>query len=202
MQPLAVDPRILRTVLAPEIKIVPGRALMARVVVADGNGRGSLSIAGFVLDAELPRNVRTGEDLRLVVREVSPERVLLSMSDDRPAAAPQAPVPDPPPAAIAVPLPQGGTVAVAERDTQGGQAGGGGSHSVALSYAAPSLGAVDLRFTLDQGSLRLAVSVGPGPALALAQADAENLRQTLADQLGRAVSVTVTPRREPLDLYA
>jgi hypothetical protein len=39
--------------------------------------------------------------------------------------------------------------------------------------------------------------------LDLARADAERLRQALAAVIpGRAVSVTVAPRREPLDLYA
>jgi hypothetical protein len=56
---------------------------------------------------------------------------------------------------------------------------------------------------MDAGALRLAVSVAPGQPLELAQAGVESLRQTLSESLaGRAVSVTVSPRREPLDLYA
>src|ERR1700728_2182410 len=92
MQPMSVDFRVLRTLLTPEINIVPGRAMMARVVVADGSGRGSLSIAGYLLDAELPANVKTGDDLRLVVRDVNAERVLLAISDGQPAPV-QVPVP-------------------------------------------------------------------------------------------------------------
>jgi hypothetical protein len=57
MQPLAIDLQLLRSLLLPEMRIVPGRALMARVVNADGNGRGSISIAGYLLDAELPKHV-------------------------------------------------------------------------------------------------------------------------------------------------
>lgn len=207
MQPLAVSPQVLRAVLTPDIKIVPGRAVMARVVQAEGGGRGSLSIAGFLIEAELPKDVRTGQDLRLVVRDVSPERVLLSMSDDRPATAQQPDQPnpatlEPPPGAVPVPLPQGGMLTVSERDAHGGRPGEGSTHSVALRYTTPSLGAVDLHFTIDAGSLQVSVSVPPGPGLSLAQEDAEQLRQSLADELGRAVSVTVRPRREPLDLYA
>jgi hypothetical protein len=200
MQPLAVDPRVLRTLVGPDIKIVPGRAVMARVIVADGSGRGALSIAGFKLEAELPRDVRTGADLRLVVRDVSPERVLLTVSghETTPVPPPQdTALPPPPP----IPLPGGGTLQVAERDAHGASGGDSGAHSLALRYTAPTLGSVDLRFELDPSSLRLGVSVAPG-ALGLARADVDSLRQTLAEELARAVSVVVSPRREPLDIYA
>jgi hypothetical protein len=46
------------------------------------------------------------------------------------------------------------------------------------------------------------VTVAPGASLELARADADTLRQALADVLQRAVAVTVTPRRQPVDLYA
>jgi hypothetical protein len=47
------------------------------------------------------------------------------------------------------------------------------------------------------------VTLPPGQPLELAQAGAESLRQALIRSVpGRAVSVTVAPRREPLDLYA
>ncbi len=197
---MAVDLRVLRTLLAPEINIVPGRAMMARVVAADGSGRGSLSIAGFILEAELPKNVRAGEDLRLVVRDVSAERVLLSISGQHQAAAqpaPEAPIPPP----VTVPLPGGGTVHVSERDGRSPDGSSTESHTLTLRYEAPALGAVDLTFALDPGSLRLHVTV-PYGALATVAPESDSLRQSLADELQRAVSVTVTPRREPLDVYA
>lgn len=204
MQPLAIDPHVLRALLTPDIKIVPGRAMMARVVAANPGGKGALAIAGFVIDAELPKDVRTGDDLRLVVREVTPERVLLSLSDD-PRTGPQlaqTQTPQPPPGVIPVPVPHGGTLQVSERDAHGGRPGDGTTHSVALRYTTPSLGPVDLHFTIDAGALSLAVSVAPGPVLELARQDAENLRRALAEQLQRAVTVAVRPRREPLELYA
>src|ERR1700761_7599758 len=80
--PLAISPHALRVLVGPDIKIVPGRALMARVVQAQQpGGKGSLAIAGYLLDAELPENVQTGDDLRLVVKDVSAERVLLTVTD-------------------------------------------------------------------------------------------------------------------------
>jgi hypothetical protein len=166
---------------------------MARVVRADpGTGRGALSIAGAVLEAELPKQVRAGQDIRLVVREVSAERVVLSMSDDAAIAPP------PPP----VPLPGGGTVRVTERDATGQGGSQGEGHTVALRYDAPTLGAVDLRLQLDAGSLRVTATLAQGEPVTLAQAESDGLRQTLAGSTDRAVTVTVEARHEPLEVYA
>jgi hypothetical protein len=226
--PLAISPQALRVLVGPDIKIVPGRAVMARVVQAPPGQKGSLSIAGYLLDAELPEDVQAGQDLRLVVRDVNAERVLLAITDPHEAEQAQQsrpaeqrsqaqesqqaqslhdPLPDPSLAAQGgwgpVPLPGGGSVQVTERDAGGAGGGGGERQNVLLRYDAPALGAVDLRFQMDAGALRLSVSLAPGQPLELAQAGAESLRRALGASLpGRAVSVTVSPRREPLDLYA
>lgn len=223
--PLAISPQALRVLVGPDIKIVPGRAVMARVVQAPPGQKGSLSIAGYLLDAELPEDVQAGQDLRLVVKDVNAERVLLTITDPHGAEQAQqsqqsqqsqqtqqaqplhAQPADPSLAAQGgwgpIPLPGGGNVQVAERDAGGSGARQGERQNVLLRYNAPALGAVDLRFQMDAGALSLGVSLAPGESLGLAQANAENLRQALAAALpGRAVSVTVSPRREPLDLYA
>ena len=223
--PLAISPQALRVLVGPDIKIVPGRAVMARVVQAAPGQKGSLSIAGYLLEAELPEEVQAGQDLRLVVRDVSAERVLLAITDPREGEqAPQAHQPDasaeaqqsqqaqplhaqPDPSAAVtappVPLPGGGNVQVTERDAGGGGGRPGERQNVQLRYDAPALGAVDLRFQMDAGALSLSVSLAPGQPLELAQAGAESLRGALLASLpGRAVSVTISPRREPLDLYA
>lgn len=199
-----MDIRLIKAVLGTELRIAPGRALMARVMTADGLGRGSLNIAGAVIDASLPKDVQAGQELRLVVREVSPDRVELSLSGQDPSAAA---------AAEAVPLPGGGTVQVAERDA-GGSGGTGGSgggraggpsadrHSLTLRYDAPTLGAFDLRFELDPESLRLSATVGAGSPFDLALDNAGRLKDALAAGVGRPVTVDVVPRREPLDVYA
>jgi hypothetical protein len=193
MDPIAVDIRLIRAVLGAELKVVPGRGMMARVVAADGSGRGKLAIAGAVIDAELPKHVRAGAELRLTVRDVSSHQVVLGMAD--PAAG--VPVP-------AAELPGGGVLRVTEEDSsrQGPDHGPPGSRTVSLRYDTPTLGAFDLRFDLDPGSLRVNVSVAPGTPLSLAQARADQLRDALTAGVGRPASVTVTPRREPLDLYA
>lgn len=200
MDPINVDIRLIKAMLGAELRIAPGRALMARVVTADGLGRGSLNIAGAVIDAALPRDIQAGQELRLTVRNVSPERVELSLSDQNaPAEA----------AAQAVPLPGGGTVQVAERDAGGGGAGGRRSgasdadrHSLSLRYDAPTLGAVDLRFDLDPDTLRLSATLAAGASFERALDGAGELRDALSEALGRPVTVDISPRREPLDVYA
>ena len=199
MDPINVDIRLIKAVLGTELRIAPGRGLMARVVTADGLGRGSLNIAGAVIDASLPKDIQAGQELRLTVRQVSAERVELSLSDQAGAAA--AP-------ADAVPLPGGGTVHVSERDAGGGGGGsgsggaGGDRHSLSLHYDAPVLGAMDLRFELDPSSLRVSATVGAGGPFDLALDHAGKLRDALAQAIGRPVTVDVSPRREPLDVYA
>jgi hypothetical protein len=197
MDPINVDIRLIKAVLGAELRIAPGRALMARVVTADGLGRGSLNIAGAVIDAALPKDIQAGQELRLTVRHVSPERVELSLSDQG--------LPTPA-AGDAVPLPGGGTVQVAERDAGGGAGGRGGAdadrHSLTLRYDAPALGAVDRRFELDPDTLRLSATLTAGDPFERALDAVGELRDALTEALGRSVAVDISPRREPLDIYA
>lgn len=198
MDPINVDIRLIKAVLGAELRIAPGRALMARVVTADGLGRGSLNIAGAVIDAALPNDIQAGQELRLTVRHVSADRVELSLSGQGlPTAA----------AGDAVPLPGGGTLRVTERDTSDGGGGAGSGdgadrQSLALRYDAPALGAVDLRFDLDSGSLRLSATLRAGEPHQSAVDAAGELRDALTEALGRPVTVDISPRREPLDVYA
>jgi hypothetical protein len=200
MDPIAVDVRLIKAVLGTELKIAPGRVLMARVVSTDGSGRGSLNIAGTTLEAELPKEVQTGQELRLTVRNISPERVELSMSDSAAATAAAAE------AAQTATLPGGGALQVTERDAEprSGTRGGRGSdsHSLSLRYDAPALGAIDLRFELDPESLRLTATLAAGAPHERALDAAGDLQARLTDALGRPVAVDVTARYEPLDVYA
>jgi hypothetical protein len=201
MEPIAVDIRLIRAVLGAELRVAPGRALMARVVNINPMGRGALSIAGALIDAKLPPGVQAGQDLRLIVRHVSPEQVVLGISQEAGAAAAQA--------QAAVELPGGGHVRVTERDA-GSEAdadratgGGTGRHVLALAYDAPALGTLDLRFELDPQSLRVSATLAAGGPAARATDAAGELRDALSQALGgRAVTVEITPRHEPLDIYA
>jgi hypothetical protein len=197
MQPLAVDASLLRAVLATDLQLSVGRELMARVAALTAEGRGTLNIAGMPLEAELPANVQAGEELRLVVREVTPDKVVLAIQDEsQPSAAPPAPV-EPP----GVPLPNGGSLQVTERDAGGQRATGDGTHTLTLRYDAPTLGTIEMRFTLTPGALNLAMEVSPG-AYAAADDQASQLASSLTDVAERPARVTVSPRREPLEVFA
>jgi hypothetical protein len=93
---------------------------------------------------------------------------------------------------------------VSERDaSRQGPAEGTGRHVLALVYDAPALGAVDLRFELDPQSLRVSGVLGAGEPVERARRQAGELRDALTAALGgRPVTVEITPRREPLDVYA
>lgn len=198
MQPLAVDASLLRTVLAADVKLAIGRELMARVASITPGGRGVVSLAGVLLEAELPAGVHAGEELRLQVRELTPERVVLQIREEQPQA-PAAPL-EPP----RIPLPGGGFVKVTERDARGwagDNSVGDQAHTVTVRYDAPTLGRLDLQFTLSSGALALTVAVAPG-AYETAGDHAGRLQSTLTDAIERPTTVTVVPRREPVDLFA
>jgi hypothetical protein len=187
---ILVDIALLRTLASADIKLVPGRVIMARVVSTDGAGRGELSIAGARVSAALPPGLRAGQELRLTVREASAERIVLSAHGDTGAT----------------PGMQAAQSAFGQQ-VDDGQAGGARdtgtpSHVVELRYDAQQLGPVDLRFELYEGSLRVVVGLAPGAGLTGAQAAASELQQTLTAATGREVSVNAVARRQPLDLYA
>jgi hypothetical protein len=143
----------------------------------------------------LPSNVRAGEELRLQVRELTPEKVVLQIKDDT-QPPPVVPVETP-----RVQLPGGGSLNVAERDAGGSLAAGDQTHTLTLRYDAPSLGAVDLHFTLTPGALALTVTVAP-VAYETADEHAAKLQAALTEAAERAARVTVVARREPVEVFA
>jgi hypothetical protein len=213
MPVLAVDLALVRDVLLPDLRLTVGRAVMARVVSPGGtdgsNSRGTLSIAGYLLGAELPPGVKAGQELRLEVRDIDANRVLLGIAV-HPEAEPEAAAP-PPAAHVAtapIPLPGGATLHIVEdpgEDEDGGGrrgSGEGGPRTLALRLDGVALGAVDLRFELDPATLGVGVALSPGAALEAAAREVDALRGALAAGADRAVSVTVSARRDPLDVYA
>jgi hypothetical protein len=189
----AVDLQLLKALLTPELKLAPGREVMARVVRAQaGLTRGALSIAGNVLDAQLPKKLAAGDEVKLVVRDISAGRVVLSLVHETPPMAQVA----------GQPLPGGGRVRVTEREQSPTGAGEAISHTLAIRYDAPSLGPVDLRFVLDPASLRVTVAVAAGGAFEQASGAAARLGEALSASVERGISVTVTPRHDPVELYA
>lgn len=211
MQALAVELRLLSDLGGPALRLTPGRGLMARVVANDGAGRGTLNIAGALLEAGLPPNLRPGDQVRLTVRHVDEQRVVLELGagsaptdPESTAAATQTALAPPPPAA-AVPLPGGGTLRVSDQEhggRAGGEPAGTGSRVVALRYDTAALGPLELRFELDARVLRVAVAATGGEALERIRGQSGELREALARASDRPVSLSLSARHDPLDLYA
>jgi len=189
---VAVQTLLLRQQL-PELNLRPGVSVVARVL-SRGEAHGVLVIAGVPLTAQLPAQIgAAGEVLRLSVADVTPERVTLQL-EGTPAAAPAGPAP--PPDARA------GTRVSVEEAPRRERAGGEERTTVALAFHSPALGRLDLRLELTGTQVRAAVEAAAGAPFDLADAASGRLQQGLQARTGMYADVRVTPRREPLDIYA
>jgi hypothetical protein len=203
VQSIAVDLQLLRAVLLSDVNLTLGRELMARVVSNEPGARGSLSIAGMIIDAELPADLSKDQEVKLQVRELTPERVVLAMqSDEAPAPTTFPPPPGPSPGIAG----QGahGNIEVRERhrSSHDGQGPEQAAHTLGIRYDAPSAGPVDLYFVLTPDALHVQVTVAAGATFDIADESAQNLGDTLNGDGARTATVTVQPRFDPVDLYA
>jgi hypothetical protein len=173
MQIAAPDLVLLRTALqGPALR--PGAMLVARVLE-----NGLLSLAGARVNASLPDDVKPGDALRLRVKELGPERIVLQI------------VPDPPPAATAaVALPGGASARIVEDEE--GSGGRGSDRAVLLRYDSPTLGRLDIRLSSSGAT----VSATEGPPAAAARTAAGELAAALG------APVAVVGRRSALDALA
>jgi hypothetical protein len=73
---------------------------------------------------------------------------------------------------------------------------------VALSFTGTRLGRLDLRIEIGAGGVSAAVTAAVGEPHARAHAAADALTAALEAATGRPARVRVSPRRDPLDLYA
>jgi hypothetical protein len=188
IEQVSLDAFLLRNLL-PEFNLREGMSVVARVA-SRAEAHGVIMLAGVPLTAKLPPEVQAGQTLHLKVAEITPEQVTLRLDSEAAALVAQ-----PPP-----PAPQPPRIAVEEPPRRG--AGGEESATVALSFDSAVLGRLDLRIDLARGSVTAGITATSGPALELATAAAAQLESALADKIGRAAHVRVTPRREPFDAYA
>jgi hypothetical protein len=159
---------------------LPGPALRAgAVVVARVLENRMLSLAGARVAATLPEDVKPGDVLRLRVKELAPERIVLQV------------VPDPPLATTAaVALPDGATARILEDEEAGGATGA--RRAVILRYDSPTLGRLDIRLTTAGAT----VHATEGPPADAARAAAGALAGALS------APVAVIGRRSALDARA
>lgn len=205
MDPFAVDLQLLRTVLLPDVSLALGRELMARVVSNGIDGRGSLSIAGMLVEAQLPDELQAGQELKLQVRELTADKVVFTaQAQDDPRSQAAAQVPQIPIDAPPGPARGDGRLQVQERPSShgGDQDPAQATHTLALRYDAPGAGPVDMFFVLSPGVLHLQLTVASGAAFDTAQALIAPLDVALEEAAERSVTVSIKPRFDPVDIYA
>jgi hypothetical protein len=195
MRPLAVDLVLLRAA-APDLPLVVGRVLAARVVERHDQ-YGVLNLAGAYLTAELPDEVQVGDRLRLVVRELTAERVVMQIANlAHPPSGPQVPP------ALAEPLAAGrDRVTVLGREEDGTDDGGEQAQVVTVRFEGKALGTVELRVALDEELVHVRAALASAPSLQLARERAGALRSALVQAAGRPAEVDVVARPERLDVY-
>ncbi len=193
---LRVEAALLRAVL-PDLVLREGMRVVASVAERAGQ-KGIIVLAGTPLAAQLPDDVQVGDVLRLVVAESSGDRVVLRIADQGAAA------PLPPPAAVAVPLPGGAQARVLVDERDGAGAGAPREqHELRLTYASATLGRLELHLALAGGeALRVNVRARAGESFERAERHAGELAQALGAATGKPAQVTVSPRHDPLDVYA
>jgi hypothetical protein len=188
MRPLAVDLVLLRST-APDLPLVVGRVLAARVVERRGR-HGIINLAGAYLTAELPDEVQVGDRLRLVVQQAHGEQVTFALAQEPP------PLAEPPRAAGA---PYEPVVAVARDPGEGGE--DGRPHAVSVRFEGEALGTVELRVVLDDALVHARVALAEGPPLELARSHVPALRAALGAAATRSAEVDVVARPKPVDVY-
>jgi hypothetical protein len=163
---------LLRTTLpAPALRA--GSVVVARVLE-----NRMLSLAGARVAAALPDDVKPGDVLKLRVKDLAPERIVLQI------------VPDPPPAATApVALPGGATARIVEDEEPGGATA---KRAVVLRYDSPTLGRLDIRLSTAGAT----VHATEGPPAEAVRAAAGDLAAALN------APVAVIGRRSALDARA
>ena len=186
---VAVKTLLLQTQL-PDITLRPGTSVVARVL-SRGEGHGVLVIAGIPLTALLPPEIgRTGETLRLSVADVTPERVTLQLEQVVPPAV-QPAIQHEARARVRV-----------EEQPRVVKTGDEERSSVALSFHSDALGRLDLRLEVAGTRVSASVEAPAGRSFELADAAAGRLHDGLHARTGLEADVRITPRREPLDVYA
>lgn len=187
MRPLAVDLVLLRST-APDLPLVVGRVLAARVVERRGQ-HGIINLAGAYLTAELPEELQPGDRLRLVVQDTSGGRVTFALAQE------------PPPLAEPPLVPRDRVVLQGGDDAAGDASEDERAQVVTARFEGEAIGTVELRVALNEQLVHARAALTEGPALVLARERAEGLLAALAAAASRPAEVEIVARTERVDVY-
>jgi len=193
MRPLAVDLVLLRQT-APDLPLVIGRVLAARVVERHGR-HGILSLAGAYLTAELPDEVEVGDRLRLVVQDTSGGRATFVLAEGPPSGA------QVPPSPLAQAPGIDDRVVLSAREGDREREREAVPDVVTVRFEGSALGAVELRVALDERLVHARVAFAGEPGVALARERSGTLRAAIGAAANRAAEVEIIARPERVDVY-
>ncbi len=206
---------------APRVgpRLEPGSELVARLVSAPANGgRGLISLAGMMLEAQLPAGLLAGQKLHLRVVEARPEQLRVRIVTPAGEADETAETVTRLAGELAArgdgallraalhladgsPLWLAGGVAAqihidpeAERETDGEGAARGPAGEAGFVLHSPDLGAVEVRLRMVEGAVRATVVTTPGEASRLAAEGLPDLVAALERATGRPAAATAAPR--------
>jgi hypothetical protein len=200
---------------ARTLALEPGAELVARVVAAPAaGGRGTISLAGALLQARLPAGVESGQTLKLTVVRLDQTQLLVRIQHQSPAeqmatstlsqAAGQLAVSGDGEllrAALALAgqeplwLPDGGAAnAQVQPDKQRSGGGRSAAGEAAFVLHSPVLGAIEVRLRMADGAVRVGVVTAPGEATALAEGALPDLVERLGQATGRPAVAGVSER--------
>jgi hypothetical protein len=197
VQPIAVQLITLQQVM-PDVSLRLGQSLVARVAERHGD-RGILMIAGQPIVAQLPSEVRAGDVLRLAVKDVSAEQVIMQMHEGREAAQVAQQQPNVP---LAFPGQPPSNIIVDDQASGGSGDEEGEIAAVALTYDSPVLGAMNFRIGMDAANVVVEVRMSAGAPFEAGNAAAGVLRAALAEATERTAQVNVAVRPGSFDVSA
>jgi hypothetical protein len=198
VQPIAVQLITLQAVM-PDVTLRLGQSLVARVAERHGD-RGILMIAGQPIVAQLPSDVRAGDVLRLAVKDLSGEQVIMQMHEGREAA--QAAQQGQQSVPLAFPGQPPSNIIVDDQASGGDGTGDGDIAAVALTYDSPALGAMNFRIGMDGSNVVVEVRMAAGAPFEAGSAAAGILRARLAEATERTAQVNVAVRPGSFDVSA
>lgn len=219
---LSGGPVATRSGVAGEPLLRAGAELVARLIEAPpGGGRGTISLAGLLVEAELPPGLEAGQRLRMTVSRVDRSQVVLKLlaEPQSPARGAESTGRDTHAAArlageLAVrgdgtllqaavelagpvlPLPGGGAAEILVEPDGGDDAGGRGGESAEAAFVlhSPALGAIEVRLRSSPAGVRAAVTTAPGRPAELARAGIDQLVSGLERATGKPAAATVGAR--------